>query len=159
MNGISSTLKEEIKKSQDSKKKEKFKFIAAIVITNIMVAILCLPSSKEQIVATPTISKTIHPNYQMMVLPAEALISEMAQNSSETIVSLVSKDKKIIAHKAYLHEEVKISGEAPRFKIEINNNDIVRVSEFVEAGMIAIPYVENKKTNLIKRGSKYEVSI
>ena len=158
MNGISSTLKEEIKKSQDSKKKEKFKFIAAIVITNLMVAVLCMPSKEKNKTPEQTI-KTLHANYQMMVLPLQALFSSAHENNPETPVSLVSRDKKIISIKAYLHEEVKASGEISQFKIEISNADVVKVSQATESGVIAVPYVENKKIISIKRGSKYEVSL
>lgn len=158
MNGISSTLKEEIKKSQDSKKKEKFKFIAAIVVTNLMVAVLCMPSKEEKIAPEQTI-KTLHPNHQMMVIPLQALVSSAHEKNSETPVSLVSRDKKIISVKAYLHEEVKSSNEVTQFKIEISNADVVKVSQATDSGVIAVPYVENKKITSIKRGSKYEVSL
>jgi hypothetical protein len=158
MDGISSTLKEEIKKSQDSKKKEKFKFIAAIVVTNLMVAVLCMPSKEEKIAPEQTI-KTLHPNHQMMVIPLQALVSSAHEKNSETPVSLVSRDKKIISVKAYLHEEVKSSNEVTQFKIEISNADVVKVSQATDSGVIAVPYVENKKITSIKRGSKYEVSL
>lgn len=158
MNGISSTLKEEIKKSQDSKKKEKFKFIATIIATNLMVATLCLPAKEEKSAPLATI-KTLHPNHQMMVIPMKALVSSAYEKNPETPVSLVSTDKKIISLKAYLHEEVKTSGEVSQFKIEISNADVVKVSQATESGVIAVPYVENKKINSIKRGSKYEVSL
>lgn len=158
MNGISSTLKEEIKKTQDSKKKEKFKFIAAIVVTNLMVAVLCMPSKEEKIAPEQTI-KTLHPNHQMMVIPLQALVSSAHEKNSETPVSLVSRDKKIISVKAYLHEEVKSSNEVTQFKIEISNADVVKVSQATDSGVIAVPYVENKKITSIKRGSKYEVSL
>jgi len=159
MNGISSTLKEEIKKSQDSKKKEKFKFIAAIVITNLMVAVLCMPSNKEEQITPKQTIKTLHANHQMMVIPLQALVSNAHETNPETAVSLVSRDKKVISAKAYLHEEVKSSNEVTQFKIEISNADVVKVSQATESGVIAVPYVENKKINSIKRGSKYEVSL
>lgn len=158
MNGISSTLKEEIKKSQDSKKKEKFKFIATIVVTNLMVALLCLPSKEENKTQEKTI-KTLHANHQMMVIPLQALVSSAHETNPETPVALVSRDKKIISSKAYLHEEVKSSSEVTQFKIEISNADVVKVSQATDSGVIAVPYVENKKTTSIKRGSKYEVSL
>ena len=158
MNGVSSTLKEEIKKSQNSKKKEKFKFIASIIITNIMVAILCLPSNEDTI--TPKlIIKNIHPNHQMMVIPLQPLVTNAHEKNSETPVSLISKDKKIISLKAYLHEEIKTIGEISQFKIEIANADIVKVSQSTESGIIAVPYVENKKISSIKKGSRYEISL
>jgi hypothetical protein len=158
MNGVSSTLKEELKKSQDSKKKEKFKFIAAVLATNLVVALLCSPSQGSKNEKT-TLSKTLHPHHQMMVLPLEALVSESAKDEQETLVTVISKDKKIIVQKAYLHEELQKKDDSPRFKIEIPDGEVVHVSDFISAGMLAVPYVENKKSKSIKQGSKYEVSI
>jgi len=163
MNGISSTLKDEIKKSKDGKQKEKFKFVAAIVVTNIMVALLCMPS-KEVVVAKVENIKISHAGYQVMTVPLSVLVSEASQALPENPVTLISKDKKIIAEKAYLHEASntpKTLGEAPHFKIEISNTDIVRVSEFAGDGMVAVPYVEIKKPKVHSpnKGSRYEVSI
>lgn len=158
MNGVSSTLKEEIKKSYDSKKKEKFKFIAVIIVTNLMVAILCLPSKKDPLPPVQAI-KTLHSNHQMMVIPLQALVSIAHDKNLETPVSLISRDKKIISVKAFLHEEIKNSGEISQFKIEISDADVVKVSQAAESGVIAVPYVENKKITMSKRGSRYEVSL
>ncbi len=157
MNGISSNLKDEIKKSKDSKHKEKFKFLAAVLVTNIMVAILCLPMTE-----TPVEKKSMrvtHPDHQMITLPLNVLVSFENENTRELAVSLVTKDKVVIAEKAWLHEQVKKDGEIPQFKIEINNLDVIRVSEFAAEGMIAVPYVQKKARASVKRGSKYEVSI
>lgn len=158
MNTISSTLKEEIKKTEDKKKKDKFKFIGAILVTNLLVAMICMPSS-ESTIAVKQNKKIFHPNYQVMVLPLQALVSSSQEDAPETAVTLLSKDKKIIAEKAYLHEEIKDSGEYIQFKIEISNADVAKIGLASEAGVIAVPYVENKKIKSIKRGSKYEVSL
>ena len=158
MNGVSSTLKEEIKKSKDFKKKEKFKFIGVIICTNLLVAILCMPSSQDK--TTPKkVSRTLHSNHQMMVIPLHAMVSNTHEKNLETPVSLISKDKKIISIKAYLHEEVKSTEETTQFKIEIINTDVLKVSQATVFGVIAIPYVKNKETVHIKRGSKYEISL
>ena len=158
MNGVSSTLKEEIKKSKDFKKKEKFKFFGAILITNLLVAILCMPSSEEKS-TTKKVTRILHPNHQMMVIPLRTMVSSTHEDKFETPVSLISKDKKIISIKAYLHEEVKNSDDTSQFRIEIINNDVLKVSQATDAGVIAVPYVENKKIENIKRGSKYEISL
>lgn len=158
MNGISSNLKEEIKKSIDSKKREQFKFVAVILLTNLLVAILCTPSKKES-GHTKEKVKILHMNHQMMVIPLQALVSSDYEKNTETPVSLISRDKKIISNKAYLHEIIKASDESSHFKIEIPNTDIVKVSQAAGLGMIAIPYVENKKIPTLKKGSKYEISI
>lgn len=158
MNGISSTLKEEIKKSHDTKKKEKFKFIGAILATNLMVAVICMPSQETKIAEKQSL-KILHPNYQMMALPLQALVSNVSENDPETAVTLITRDKKVIAEKAFLHEEIKSSGELTQFKIEISNTDIAKVGPATEQGVIAVPYVEKKINKSIKRGSKYEVSL
>lgn len=158
MNGISSTLKEEIKKSQDSKKKEKFKFLGAILLTNLMVAVICMPARSEKTSGTQDL-KPLHANYQMMVIPVQALVSGITENNSETVVSIISRDKKIIAEKAYLHEEIKVAGEVTLFKIEISNADVAKIGQASDSGMIAVPYVENKKNKSNKRGSRYEISL
>lgn len=159
MNGISSTLQEEIKKTQDTKKKEKFKFALAILATNIMVAILCLPA-QEVIKKEEKIAKLLHPNHQVMVLPLEVLIDEDLKETPETIVSIVSKEKKIIVEKAYLHNEVAKKSDVTQFKIEIPNNEVMKISDSIEDGMVAIPYVEKKKIKAIKKqGSKYEINL
>lgn len=157
MNGISSTLKEEIKKSGDKKHREKFKFLAAVLVTNIMVALLCLPMNETKI-SPKKESRLTHTGHQMMTIPLNVLVTNL--DSPEIPVSLVSKDNKIIVEKAWLHEMVRSVGELPQFKIEIFNADVVRVSEFVDLGMVAVPYVEKIKTKVsVKRGSKYEISI
>jgi hypothetical protein len=159
MNGISSTLKDEIKKSKESKHKEKFKFLTALLITNVMVALLCLPMGQTK-VNTQAPLKTIHSNHQMLVMPLTALVAESNLEVAETPVSLISKDKKRIVEKAFLHQALRLENGMTQFKIEINNQDVVKVSEYAELGMVAVPYVETPKAKVIlKRGSKYEVSI
>lgn len=157
MNGISSNLKDEIKKSSESKKKEKFKFIACIVCTNILVATLCWQKSPE-VIQENIITKILHADHQLMEVPMEALVPESSLKLSESPVTIISKNNKVIANKAWLHEEITKDSGPSHFKIEISNNDIVRVSESMEVGMIAVPYVEKKK-QVQKRGSRYEVSI
>ena len=158
MNGISSNLLEEIKKSGDIKKKQNFKFAACIVTTNLMVALLCWQSPPE-IKLDTKISKTLHSDYQIMEIPLSALISESSRGLSETPVTIISKDKKVIAQKAWLHEEVKKDSNDSYFKVEVSNADIVKVSEGMEVGLVAIPYVEQKAVTIKKRGPRYEVSI
>lgn len=157
MNGISSMLKDEIKKSGDKKHQEKFKLFLTVLVTNIMIAILCLPSgeSKTEIKLK---KKPFHANHQMMSIPLNVLATDLDAN--EIPVTLISKDKKVIIEKAWLHELVKTEGEIPQFKIEIMNTDIIRVSEFVDTGMVAIPYVKKtKKKTSLTRGSRYEISM
>ena len=158
MNGVSSTLKEEIKKSKDLKIREKYKFVGAIIITNLLVAILCLPSNAVKEVPAPR-RKTLHPNHQMMVIPLHAMVSNSHDINLETPVSLIAKDKKILSVKAYLHEKVKNTEEISQYKIEILNTDVLKVSQATDTGVIAVPYVENKKFIHIKKGSRYEISL
>lgn len=167
MNGISSSLKDELKKTNDTKLKAKIKFATAIVGSNLLVALLCLPSTKA---LPPTqaavIVKTQHIGHKMMVLPIQLLLSDEDLKKTETIITLVSSDKKVIVPKAFLHEEIpqKSSGESfqnedqKHFKIEIPDSDLVKISDFIEKGVIALPYVLVKTAKTIKRGSNYEVS-
>lgn len=159
MNGISSTLKEEIQKSKDSKKKEKFKLILTILTTNALVAMLCLPS-KEVNSEVKKFERSLHPYHEQMVLPLEVLIPADHKDMKEVPVTIVSKDQKIIVKKAYLHEAIDTKNDVPQFKIEIPENEVVNVSDHIQDGMLAIPYVEIKlKPKSVKKGSKYEVNI
>jgi hypothetical protein len=159
MNGISSNLLEEIQKGKDKNGKERLKFISAIILTNLMVASLCY-SSKQSVVKTALPKKIYHLDHQMMVIPLTTLVSVTDERLQEIPVKLISTDKKIIVTKAWLHEAVKTNDEKSHFKIEIKNQDIARISEFIEKGIIAVPYVETKSVlKTISRGSKYEVSI
>jgi hypothetical protein len=158
MNGISSTLKEEIQKTKDKSKKEKFKFIFAILITNALVAMICLPGAPTKVEAQ-TNTKRLHPGHEMMVLPLDVLLPEEAKIKDETLVTLVSKDKKVIIQKAYLHEKLINKNETSQFKIEIPSSEIVKASDHINDGMLAVPYVEKKAVKTIKRGSKYEINI
>ena len=153
MNGIASNLKDEIKKSHELKHKEKIKFFLALLITNLLVAILCLPSTNE---SRLTVSKKIlHQSHQMMLLPLTVLIPKDFSSQKESAITILSPDKKIIVPKAFLHEEMK----EQYFKIEIPNESVKAVGNFTEEGMVAIPYVENKKSIRLYQGSKYEISL
>lgn len=159
MNGISSTLKDEIQKSKDSKKKEKFKLILTILTTNALVAMICLPTT-EVISEVKKRERSLHPQHEQMVLPLEVLIPANHQEMPEVPVTIVSKDQKIIVKKAYLHEAIESKNDVPQFKIEIPQSDIVNVSDHIQEGMLAIPYVEIKlKPKSVKKESKYEVNI
>lgn len=159
MNGISSTLKDEIQKSKDSKKKEKFKLILTILTTNALVAMICLPTN-EDISVVKKSEKPLHPQHEQMILPLEVLIPTNHQELPEVPVTIVSKDQKIIVKKAYLHEAIESKNDVPQFKIEIPQSEIVNVSDHIQEGMLAIPYVEIKlKSKSLKKESKYEVNI
>lgn len=166
MNGVSSSLKDELKKTNESRLKIKIRFFGAIIITNAMVALLCLPSQEIVIQDSASLVKLHHPQFQIMVLPLNLLVSSEMLELSETPVTLISADKKLIVKKAYLHQEVKTAksddtlfdGSLKHFKIEIPEVDLIRVSDFLEKGMVAVPYVEVKTSKSINRGSKYEVS-
>ncbi|MBY0415951.1 MAG: hypothetical protein K2Q18_17400 [Bdellovibrionales bacterium] len=159
MNGISSNLKEEIKKSKDSKNKDKFKFIASVILTNIMVALLCLPE-KAEVITKKFETKTIHKDFQIIILPVTALVDETSRSLPETLVSLVNKDKKIISEKAYLHDEVSSLDGITKFKVEIPSSDLTKVGDLLTEGVLAVPFIEKKKIIITKkRGSKYEINL
>ncbi len=161
MNGISSTLKDEIQKTKESKHKEKFKLLATIVLTNIMVALLCL--SREESPKEKSIDKIFHPAHQMMVLPLSVMLAEeRLTKESETKISLYTKDNQLISAKAYLHSTSRKDQEVTYFKIEIADSDLKKVSEHLGQEMVGIPYVEipeTKKLKAITKGSKYEINL
>ncbi len=165
MNG---TIFDEIKKQDNSKKKEKLKFIVAIASTNLLVAVLCLSFGHEAVEnAHPTTSShLLHPHFKMVVAPLTVL-ADFDSEATETPVTLMNKSKKIIIQKAYLHDEVtstssKELGSAPHFKIEIPEDEIIKLSADEGELMIAMPEIKipKKETKpLNKRVSKYEVSL
>lgn len=165
MNG---TIFDEIKKQDDSKKKEKLKFVVAIISTNLLVAFLCLSfGSETKEVQHPTTSEHIvHPHFKMIVAPLSVL-ADINKEANETPVTLMNKSKKIIIQTAYLHEEVTGSsnrelGAPARFKIEIPEDEVIKLSADEGELMIAMPEIklpvkELKPRN--KRVSKYEVNL
>lgn len=164
MNGISSNLKEELKKNSNSKNKDKLKFFATIIISNIFVALICLPSESDTIPKKP-FHKLIHPDHKMLVLPVTPLLS-ITDDSQEIPVSLISKNKKVLVKKAYIHAEVADAksafSEKPHFTIEIHDKDLALSESLLEEDMIAVPYVETavvRKTVFKKGRSKYETNL
>lgn len=161
MNG---TLLDEIKKSGDTKKREKFKIIFTLIVSNIFVAILAinLTAPSEKIIPEKN-SKTLHPDHKMIILPLKVLI-DLNPNDHETAVTLMNKSKKVVIQKAFLHEEVKKSeqlGGLAQFKIEIPEAELLKLSADEEMEMIAMPEIKIKaiarRSN--KRVSTYEINL
>ncbi|MDO9183835.1 MAG: hypothetical protein Q7U04_15580 [Bacteriovorax sp.] len=159
MNG---TIYEEIKRKGDSKKKEKLKFFLTLISTNLLIATLCLsfgPNDNHP-KALAKISKTIHPNFKMIIVPLSVLI-DINPDALETPITLLNKSKKILIPKAYLHEMLPASNKdfdnIQRFKIEIPEDQIIKLSEDAPDTMIAIP--ELKITQTIKKPQNKRVSL
>lgn len=78
-------------------------------------------------------------------------------------VTLMNKYKKVLIQKAYLHEEVRASkGEEmgmTRFKIEIPEEEVLKLGEDLGETMLAIPEVKLNRPGkaVTKRISKYEM--
>lgn len=165
MNG---TIYDKIKQNGDSKKKEKLKFFVALFSTNLLVALLCLTFGHEKKEETALSSKptaTLHPHFKMIVTPL-IVLADNNEGITETPVTLINKAKKIIIQKAYLHEKVESQNKelegSPRFKIEIPEDEVIKLSADEGELMIAIPELklspkEKKLSN--KRVSQYEVSL
>lgn len=161
MNG---TLLDEIKKSGDTKKKEKLKFITSLIVSNIFVAIVAINmtiSTNE--VVPPKNFKQLHPGHKMIILPLKVLV-DTPQNDQEIAVSLMNKSNKMVIEKAYLHNEIKDEGQLgglPHFKIEIAETDLVKLSAHSELEMIALPAMKIKTQALrpYKRVSTYEINL
>lgn len=164
MNG---TIYDEIKKNGDSKKKEKLKFIVAIIATNLLVFLSSHSFLKtDTIPKTPPItSKIFHPHFRTIIVPLTLLI-ELDPKAIETPITLVNKEKKVLFSKAYIHEEIKTTERdqsAPaRFKIEIPEGEVLKLGADNTEAMIAIPEFnqprKEKKSNT-KRESHYEVDL
>lgn len=107
----------------------------------------------------------MHPHYKTVVIPL-TVWADQDTNESEMIVSILDKNKKIIIQKAYLHEEIKNTNKdlagLPYFKIEIPEDDILKISATDQNLMIAIPEVKivnaTKKVPH-KKESRYEINI
>lgn len=150
------TLKDELRKKSDLKKKENIKFIATILLSNLCVFLLCSHSQEDQTSTENT--KIIHANYKMMEIPLTLLLEADALLKPETEVTLISKNKKVLAYKAYLHKETKkIEGQS-HFKIEISTNDLMRVSENLNEDVIAIPVTTMAKVETKNKGNSYETN-
>lgn len=167
MNG---TIFDEVKKNTQNKKKEKVKFIAALLFSNIFVAISILQFSKNEkpilIEKIPT-SKIIHKDFKMLIIPLNAMI-ELNEKLAEIPVSLINEQKKIIIKKAYLHGKINSKNEgeylskSSQFKIEIKQSDLSKLASEYSENLIAIPEITEEKIKTItttKRNSKYEISI
>lgn len=167
MNG---TIFDEVKKNSQNKKKEKLKFLTALIFSNIFIAVLVLQFTEKQ---TPQLipqilqTKKIHKDYKMLILPLNVMI-ETNSDSSEIPVSLINEQKKIIIKKAYLHTKISsnqnsdLINKISQFKIEINQNDLPKLASEFSENLIAIPEIQEtkEKTKTISKGkSKYEISI
>ena len=164
MNG---TIYEEIKKNGNSKKKEKLKVGVTIILTNLLVALLCLSFGSKNALPVDRITKTkiTHPFYKMISIPLNVLI-DIDQSSTETPVTLMTKSKKILIYKAYLHEilpsSIKELDGPARFKIEIPEAEVLKLSAEGSEVMIAIPEIkldEKIKKTINPRVSKYEINL
>ena len=167
---MTGTIYDEIKKNAFTIKKQKMKLVSIVIATNLLVALLCLsltPASTST-PATSTSIRRLHPHYKMIVVPLNLLI-ETDPNAIETPVSLMTKSKQILINKAYLHEQVKNDegnigrdlGSSAHFKIEIAENDILKLSADADNIMMAIPEIKPpiKEKKLNRRASHYEIDI
>lgn len=164
---MTGTIFDEIKKKGDQKKKEKLKQITAIISTNVLVATVCLSFFKKQPEAAIIASKikTAHNHYKAVVIPLTVLVDQNA-TEDEIAVSILNKNKKLIIQKAYLHEEVKTPnkelGGATYFKIEIPEEDILKIGASGEDLMIAVPelkMISSTNEHHNKRVSPYEINL
>lgn len=154
---MSGNLFDELKKNDLSKKRDKLKFVTAVVLTNLLVG-LATYSLCGQGVETkphPKVVHIIHPNHKMIVAPL-TLLTEFDSDMAEIPVTLMDRNKKILVQRAYLHEETK-----GRFKIEIPEEDVLKLSADLDSPMIAIPGLNKELPKLAakKRVSKYEITL
>ena len=150
MNG---TIFEEIKKKGETNKRDKLKFLAAIIATNILVFFLCQtdfspPKNEEQ--------KIIHPQYKMMIVPLSLRV-DTDFSAKEIPVTIYGKDKKILISKGYIHQRLNDQN----VKIEIPDNEVMNLNADPNEEMIAIPFISRPKDKLNTTNYKvtsYEVN-
>ena len=157
---MSGTLFEELKKKKEEVKKERVKFLFTIITTNIFIALLCLSFKNANLeVKQVSVKKTLHSNYKMINIPLD-ILCEYQNTDLESPISLVDKNHRVIIQKAYLHGPV--LGDSKRFKIEIHENDLLKLSADSNEAMIAIPEIKVLPKRVIppkQRISKYEINI
>ena len=111
------------------------------------------PIAKEH--ALP--EKALHEAHSIIEMPLEIYITDEELAKNETPVTLLTKDSKIIAQKAYIHHQLYKTAEARVFKIEINHKDLKRLGEKISDEVIALPFIE-QKTKLVSGEKNYEYS-
>lgn len=162
---MSGTIFDELKKNDHNKKKEKMKFFTALLMTNLLVALASwsfFSESAEPAVKKDSRTKRLHPQHKMVIAPL-TVIAETDPGQSEVPVTLMNRNNKILIRRAWLHGPVggsKVEGMGEtRFKIEIPEEEIIKLSENLDEAMIAIPEVKQGRPQraAVKRVSKYEV--
>lgn len=164
MNGITSTLQDEIKKKLINKNKEKFKIVTLLISTNLFVFIMTLTlfGQSEKKVTLQTPSK-VRADYQWLVVPAQSIMVELdKQGGHKGPISIFSSEKKLLAEKAYIHELYKAEQGISHFKFEIHSKDIKNFTDLGLSGVLVVPHVQSKTQKIVisnkkKRGSIYEV--
>lgn len=150
-----SNLMQEVEKKQAANKKEKLKFIATLLISNLFVAIIFGHKSEEQIL---THKKIIHENHIFLEVPLNSFVDQTLMEKEETAISLVDKQNKIIIQKAYLHEFLSLNEDKKIYKLEIPKEKIDQLTKALNDDIIAVPEIMNKKVTHKKQGSKYEIN-
>lgn len=163
MNG---TIYDELKKKGDSKKRDKLKFFVGLILSNFLVAMICLSFGESAPLPTKGgPRKVLHPHFKMIVIPL-SLLMDLDPDAREIPVTLMTKQKKILIQKAYLHEEVQkrenLENGPARFRIEIPETDVLKLSADPDVEMIAMPELSLKpklKASSNKRVSHYEIDL
>ena len=103
--------------------------------------------------------KILHPHFKMITAPLE-LFCEYNESDPESAIRLVNKNHQILAQKAYLHGP--ITTDSKRFKIEISEEDLLKLNVDPNESMVAMPEVEKvspKNFPQKQRISKYEINL
>lgn len=150
-----SNLMQEVEKKQTAHKKEKLKFIATLLISNLFVALIFGHQSQEK---TLTKSKLIHENHIFLEVPLNSFVDQTLMDKEETPISLVNKQNKIIIQKAYLHEFLNLDEDRKIYKLEIPKEKIDQLTKALNDDIIAVPEIMTKKVTHKKQGSKYEIN-
>ncbi len=165
MNGIvfnenNGTLIDQVKKNELEQKKVKVKIIIMLILSNAFIAFL-FSSSKTEIQNTkPKPVLIFHENFKILTLNINPLV-QVDNNAVEQKITLINDKNNVIAKIAFLHEEIKNSdvSEKRRFNIEVPENEILKISNFSNETLIAIPYLANETKKTHYQGSQYEINL
>lgn len=163
---MSGSIFDELKKNDQNKKRDKLKFFVAIASTNLLVAVAtyALISDSSGHTAIHAVTRVLHPHHKMIISPLTLLVENNNNNVAEVPITLMNKAKKVLVHRAYLHEEIRSSGgeRGPaRFKIEIPEDELINLSADEQEIMIAMPELKTEpaKKPVKQRVSKYEINL
>lgn len=151
---------DQVKKNEDTKKRQNLKLISTIILSNIFVAYLFYSPPKTNETPNSSSVLTKHPGHKMMVLNIVPLL-QLDMSAQERKITLLNNKKKIVLTLGFLHDEVKndLDPGLRRFKIEIPEHQTLEIGALSEEKLIAIPAIESSAIKKVAKGSAYEINL